>query len=343
MMISSRARMRASLRLTALVLSLVMALAAAAAEPSEIRVAEQYGLAFLPLMIMRDQRLIERRAKQFGLAKLEVKWARLGAVSAINDALLAGELDFAAGGVPSLVLLWSKTRGTPEAVRGIGALGDIPNELVVSRPEVKSIRDLGPQDKIAVTAVKISNQALALQMAAAQQFGEENYEKLDPLTVGMAHPDAAVALLSGSGGITAHFSSPPFLERELRSPRLHSILSTYDVLGGPATLNVIWTLARFHDEHPKTYQVFVESLDEAINLLNLDKRAAAVTYKRLTNDSESVEAIATMLEDPRLAFTLTPHRVLRTAEFMYRIGRVKHRPASWKDLFFDNVHGREGN
>jgi len=228
-------------------------------------------------------------------------------------------------------------------VRGIGALGDIPNELVVSRPEVKSIRDLGPQDKIAVTAVKISNQALALQMAAAQQFGEENYEKLDPLTVGMAHPDAAVALLSGSGAITAHFSSPPFLERELRAPQLHSILSTYDVLGGPATLNVIWTLARFHDAHPKTYRAFVESLEEAIDLLNRDKRAAAATYKRMTNDSESVEAIAAMLEDPRLAFTLTPHRVLRTAEFMHRIGRVKHRPASWKDLFFENVHSLKGS
>jgi NitT/TauT family transport system substrate-binding protein len=42
-------------------------------------------------------------------------------------------------------------------------------------------------------------------------------------------------------------------------------------------------------------------------------------------------------------FTLTPHRVLRTAEFMHRIGRVKHRPASWKDLFFPNLHGREGS
>src|SRR5713101_7629659 len=262
---SRRGRVRGAVRLMALVLSLVTALAAAAAEPSEIRVAEQYGLAFLPLMIMRDQRLIERRAKQFGLAKLEVKWARLGAVSAINDALLAGELDFAAGGVPSLVLLWSKTRGTPEAVRGIGALGDIPNELVVSRPEVKSIRDLGPQDKIAVTAVKISNQALALEMAAAKEFGDREYEKLDSLTVGMAHPDATAALLSGSGGITGHFSSPPFMERELAKAQLRSILSTYDVLGGAATLNVIWTLARFHDEHPKTYQVFVESLDEAIN------------------------------------------------------------------------------
>src|SRR5207237_6977323 len=107
--------------------------------------------------------------------------------------------------------------------------------------------------------------------------------------------------------ITAHFSSPPFLQRELRSPRLHSILSTYDVLGGPATLNVIWTVAKFHDEHPKTYRVFVESLEEAIDLLNRDKRAAAATYKRLTNDSESVETITAMLEDPRLAFALTPH------------------------------------
>jgi len=207
-----------------------------AAEATEIRIAEQYGLAFLPLMIMRDQRIIERRGAQLGVAKLDVKWAKIGAVNAINDALLAGELDFAAGGVPSLVLLWAKTRNTAGAVRGVAALGDIPNELIVSRREVKSIRDLGPSDKIAVTAVKISNQAIALQMAAAQEFGPDNYEKLDPLTVGMAHPDAAVALLSGSGGITGHFSAPPFLERELRAKGLHSILSTYDVLGGPATL-----------------------------------------------------------------------------------------------------------
>ena len=94
--------MRGSLRLTALVLSLAMALAAAAAEPSEIRVAEQYGLAFLPLMIMRDQHLVERRAKQLGLAKLEVKWARLGAVSAIVGALLyfGTRLPFRLGRLP---------------------------------------------------------------------------------------------------------------------------------------------------------------------------------------------------------------------------------------------------
>jgi NitT/TauT family transport system substrate-binding protein len=329
--------------LFARLLGLILVIAGAARpERSEIRVAEQYGLTFLPLMIMRDGALVEAHARRLGLPAARVTWIKLGAVSSINDALLAGELEFAAGGVPSLVTLWSKTRGTPGEVRGVGALGDVPNDLVVSRPDVKSIRDLGPQDKIAVSAVKISNQALALQMAAAKEFGEQHYEKLDPLTVGMAHPDATVALLSGSGSITAHFSSPPFTQRELAKPPLHSILSTYDVLGGPATLNVVWTTKQFHDANPKMYQAFVGALEEALEIIARDKRAAAAVYKRLGNASESLEDIVAMLQDPRIVFTITPHRVLRTADFLYRTGRVKHRPASWKDLFFANVHGLEG-
>ena len=190
--------------------------------------------------------------------------------------------------------------------------------------------------------MKISNQALALQMAAAKEFGDRQYDRLDSLTVGMAHPDATVALLSGSGTITGHFSSPPFMQRELSKPPLHSILSTYEILGGPATLNVVWTRTQFHDENPRMYRAFVDALEEAIEMIGRDKRSAAAVYKRLGNASESLEEIVAMLEDPRIVFTLTPHRVLRTADFMYRIGRVKHRPASWKDLFFANVHGREG-
>jgi len=99
---------------------------------------------------------------------------------------------------------------------------------------------------------------------------------------------------------------------------------------------------QFLDENPKAYRAFVEALEEAIELIRRDKRAAAAVYKRLGNASETVEEILAILEDPRIVFTLTPHRVLRTAEFMHRIGRVKNRPRSWKDLFFENVHGREG-
>ena len=45
----------------------------------------------------------------------------------------------------------------------------------------------------------------------------------------------------------------------------------------------------------------------------------------------------------RIVFTNTSHGVLRTAELMHRIGRIKVRPGSWEDLSFENVHGRNGS
>src|SRR5215813_12300636 len=192
-------------------LLIILFAAPAFAETTEIRCAQQYGTSYLALMIMQDQKLIEKHARQAGLGDVNVTWVKLGGPGPMNDALLSGGLDFGTGGVPSLITLWAKTQGTNLEVRGVGALNDMPNELMTSNPRVKALKDFGPGDKIAVTTVKISTQALLLQMAAAKEFGEQNYEKLDPLTVSLPHPDAAAALLSGSGTITAHFASPPFL------------------------------------------------------------------------------------------------------------------------------------
>jgi len=322
-----------------LLLLLLIALPAFA-ETSEIRCAQQYGTSYLALMLMQDQKLIEKHARQAGLGEMKVTWAKLGGPGAMNDALLSGGLDFGTGGVPSLVTLWAKTQGE---VRGVGALNDMPNELITSNPKVKTVKDFGPGDKIAVTTVKISTQALLLEMAAAQAFGEKEYEKLDSLTVSMPHPDAAAALLSGSGGITAHFASPPFLYQELAKPGLHSVTSSYEILGGPATFNVVWSRKRFHDENPKAYQAFVAAFQEATDLINKDKRAAAEAYKRMSGTSESIGDLVKQLDDPKVKFTLEPHRLIVTAEFLYRTKRVNKKPSSWKDLFFDNVHSLSGS
>ena len=322
-----------------LLLLLLIALPAFA-ETSEIRCAQQYGTSYLALMLMQDQKLIEKHARQAGLGEMKVTWAKLGGPGAMNDALLSGGLDFGTGGVPSLVTLWAKTQGE---VRGVGALNDMPNELITSNPKVKTVKDFGPGDKIAVTTVKISTQALLLEMAAAQAFGEKEYEKLDSLTVSMPHPDAAAALLSGSGGITAHFASPPFLYQELAKPGLHSVISSYEILGGPATFNVVWSRKRFHDENPKAYEAFVAAFQEATDLINKDKRAAAEAYKRMSGTSESIGDLVKQLDDPKVKFTLEPHRLIVTAEFLYRTKRVNKKPSSWKDLFFDNVHSLSGS
>lgn len=192
------------------------------AETNKINAAKQYGLSYLPLMIMEDQKLVEKHAAAAGLKDLTVHWVTLGGPSAMNDALLSGGIDFGTGGVPSLSTLWAKTRNTPLAIHGVAALNDMPVDLVTANPNVKTLHDFTDKDKIAVTSVKISTQALLLEMAVAKEFGEANYEKLDSLTVSMPHPEAMTALMSGSAGINAHFSSPPFqIYRTHRSEDSH--------------------------------------------------------------------------------------------------------------------------
>src|SRR6266436_4967496 len=284
----------------------------ARAETNEIRAAQQYGLSYLALMLMEDGKLVEKHAKQAGLPELKVTWAKLGGPQPMN-------------------------------VKGVGALNDMPNELIVGRPEVKSIRDLGAQDKIAVTSVKISTQALLLQMAAAKEWGDKEYEKLDSLTVSMSHPDSLTALLSGSGAISGHFASPPFSYQEKAKPPLHAILNSYDILGGQATFNVVWSSSKFHDANPTAYKAFSDAFQEATDAINKDKRAAAETYKRMTKTTESIESLMQMMNDPKIVFTLEPHRMMTTADFMHRIGRIKVKPLSWKDLFFENVHSLKGS
>ncbi|HKD40688.1 MAG TPA: ABC transporter substrate-binding protein [Myxococcaceae bacterium] len=325
--------------------SLILAALAgrSAAEVTQIRAAQQYGLSYLALMIMEDKKLVEKQAKASGLGEVKVTWAKLGGPGAMNDALLSGGLDFASGGVPSLITLWAKTKDTPIWVRGVGALNDMPVELITSNPKVKTIRDFTEKDKIAVTSVKISTQALLLQMAAAKEWGDANYEKLDSLTVSMPHPDAMTALLSGSGAITAHFSSPPFEYQEKAKPGLHQVISNYEILGGRATFNVVWATTKFHDANPKAYAAFVAAFEEATDLINKDRGAAAAIYKRMTNTSESVEALVTQMSDPQVEFTLAPHLTMKTAEFMFKIGRINKKPSDWKELYFPNVHRLSGS
>jgi NitT/TauT family transport system substrate-binding protein len=159
----------------------------------------------------------------------------------------------------------------------------------------------------------------------------------------MSHPDGQTALLSGASEITAHFSSPPFQYQQLAKPGIHTVLNSYDVLGGPATFNLVWTTAKFRTENPKLYDAFVKALDEAIAIINADKRAAAEAYLRLSKDKDSVDDIVKLLNDPGIRYTTTPENVMKYVNFMLKTGSIKVKPDSWKDLFFPNAHSLPGS
>jgi len=330
-------------RRVCILLSIALACTSTAfAEVSELKVAKQYGISYLPLMLMEDGKLIEKHARAAGV-DVTVTWATFAGANVMNDALLSNSLQFASGGVGGLITLWSRTRGNPLDVRGVSAINSMPLYLNTRNPAVKSIKDFTDKDRIALPAVKVSIQAITLQMAAERAFGEGQQGRLDPLTVTMSHPDGQLALLSGQSEIDAHFSSPPFQYQQLRNPAIHTVLNSYDVLGGPATFNVVWTTSKFRNENPKLYDAFVKALDEATALINSDRPKAAEAYLRISRDKDSVQEIVAMLNDPQIVFTTTPQNIMKYVDFMFKTGSIKVKPDTWKDLFFPNALSLPGS
>jgi NitT/TauT family transport system substrate-binding protein len=316
---------------------------AAHAETGEVRIAQQYGISYLPLMLIEHNNLLEKHVKAAGLGEVKVTWAKFAGGNVMNDALLSNSLDFASAGVAPAVTLWAKTRGTPSEVKLVTAMNSMPILLNTRNPNVKTIKDFTEKDKIALPAVKVSIQAVTLQMAAEKAFGEGQQNRLDALTVSLAHPDAQAALLSGSSEITGHFSSPPFQYQQLEKPGIHTVVNSYDVLGGPATFNVIYATSKFRDNNPKTYQAFLAAFAEATAIINRDKKAAAEFYLKTSRDKDTVEDILKMLNDPQVEFTQTPKNITKYTDFLFKIGSIKVKPASWKDLFFPEIHALAGS
>jgi NitT/TauT family transport system substrate-binding protein len=306
-----------------------------AAETKELRVAKQYGLGYLQMMVMEDMKLVEKHANAASLGDVKVSWSTFRSSDVMNDALLSGNLDFASLGTNGLATIWAKTKGTPVEVKGAAGFNFLPLGLVTRDPNVKTVADYTEKHKIAVPAVRVSNQAILLQMAAAKQFGQANYMKLDPLTVSMTHPDAMAALLSGAGEISSHFASSPFLQKELEKTGIRQILSSTEILGGHINFNILATTTKFHAANPKAYAAYLAAMQEATEIINKDKRAAAELYIRMTKDKSSTEdLLKIMAASGEYNFNQRPVGDMRMIEFMHAIGSIKVKPESWNDLLF---------
>ena len=311
-------------------------------QATSVRLGKQYGLPYLPQMVMESHKLIEKHAAALGIPTLQVGWVTLGGPGALNDALLSGQIEFVNVAVPALGTLWDKTTGTPLEARGLCAVQSMPYLLVTRNPEAKSIADFGERDRIAVPTVKISGQAMLLQMAAAKRWGFDQYEKLDPFTITLPHPDAMQALFSGA--ITTHFAVGPFYYYELARPELRSVLKSYDVVGGKHTNGLQLTTRRFYDANPKICTAVLRAHEEANAFINAYPRDAAQVYATLANDKRnSVDDLARMIADPDNDWTTIPANVMTLLAFMHKVGRVKRMPASWQDLFLPDIHPASGS
>ena len=332
---------------TTAVASAALALAAfsgaAQAEVSTLRVSHGYGILYLPLMVMRDQQLIEKQAKKMGLGDIKMVWLTLDGGNVINDAMLAGNLDVAGTGAPGFITLWSKAQGIPRSeVISLGALSTYSLWLNTNNPSVKSLKDFTAKDKIALPGIKTSLSAVVLQMAAAKTFGPENYAKLDPLTVSLSHPDAVGALLSGKTEITAHFTSPPFSYQEAKDPKITRVLNSSDLLGN-ITLDVVFSPKHFTESNPKLTAAFMAAQEEANAFIAADRKGAAEAFLRISKIKMTQPEVEQILADKDTQFSTTPDGLMEYVNFMAKAKTIKTQPAKWSDMFVPAFQTRKGS
>lgn len=314
------------------------------AEDSVIRISKQYGLGYMSMMVMEHEHLVERHTAKAGLPGVTLEWSVLGGPGPQIDALLAGQIGFIGPGSTTLATLWDKTAGTAREIKALSSLQSMPFVLMTRNPAIHSISDLTERDKIALPGVKITGHALTLEMAAAQQWGFANYDRLDSLTITLAHPDAMAALMGGQSEINCHLASSPFYYYEQKAPSVHQVFKSYDVTGGMHTNGVMLTSKAYHDANPRVCAAVLAAQQEANDFIRANPRQTAEIYLAMTGDRQaSVAQMAGWVADPDVVYTTVPMKVMDFAAFMHKVGRLKRQPDSWKDMFFEEGQGVSGS
>jgi len=329
-------------RRTALAAAASLVALPARAEAKPVRISHGYSTGYLPMMVIRDQHLLEKYAEKAGIGPLDVTWRIEDGGNIINDAMLAGVLDIAGIGIPGYLVLRDRTRGKRQEVTGISALNTGAQWLNTINPRLKTLADYGPGDRIALPGIKTSYSAVVLQMCVAKTFGIENYAKLDPLTVGIPHPEAIAALLSGKTEITSHMASAPFSYQELKDPKVHRVLSTREVLG---TMSILMAMTQksFADANPGLMKAYLAAQAEANAFIEANRPAAAELYLRVTQLRVPMAELMETLNDPENTYNAVPLGAQGYAAFLAKIGTLKETPGSWKDLFLSDLHDKDGS
>ena len=190
--------------------------------------------------------------------------------------------------------------------------------------------------------IKTSYAAIVLEMAVAKVFGVQNYAKLDPLTVGLPHPEAYAAMMSGKTEIKSHLASAPFSYQELKNPAVHRILSTREFLG-PMSILLTMTPLQFATANPGLMQAVLAAQEEANGIIAHDPDSAVTSYLRATQLQVPRQEMLDMLADPENSYSVGREGSLTHANFLAETGVIKTKVNSWTDLFLPLLHGRAGS
>lgn len=314
--------------LTTLLAAAVFSTAAMAKD--EVRVAAQFGLGYAPLFAMaKKPEFLHKYAPD-----AEIKFVQLTGGAAVREALLSDSVDIGGLAMLPVIQAWAKGADLKIAL----GLSDMPIQLITWRPDLKSVKDLTPDDKVNVISIG-SPQTLVMKMAAMKYFGSPT--ALDNRFVTMAHPDAVAAVIS-KRGIAAEFATPPYIRMLLKHPEMHVILSNKDFAEADFMLICAAAGKRFVEGKPKLYAATISALKDVIEWMNTKPEEAAAFFAANQPGHLSEADWLAEMKQPGVHFSPAPRGLANLSAFMAKIGVTK-KAGTYEELTWPNLHGAGGN
>ncbi len=302
-----------------------------AAQPSraqqQVKIGIGFGLAFLPVYICEDLKLVEKYAKA---QRLDVKasYPRFLGSGPIRDAVGSGAIDMAPFGTAPFLAAWEQQKDSPQQVIAVSGITTMPLTLLSNRPNVSAMSGLGPTDRIAMPSLT-APQMILLEMEAAKLFNKP--DRFDGQVIALSPADALSALIDGTGVVTAYFASPPYTQLALRDGKIHALLGSADVVDGKASFLLLGATRAYVAAHPQMPDVIEKAIDEAARIIHDDpQRAAQIFLTHEPSKALSGSVIEAVLRQIKDEFGTGIYGVRSFADFMVQQGELKEAPRSWR-------------
>lgn len=297
-----------------------------AGETEKLSIAYQYGLAYAPLAIMKEEGLIEEAYKEATGKTVEIVWNQMSAGADINTGIAAGSIQVGFLGVaPAITGVVSNV-----GYKIFTNLSGQEHGLMTNDENIKTLGDLiGSGKQIAL--VNIGSIQHIILGIALDHAGYDAHA-LDSNLVAMKHPDGMTSLETGA--VACHLTTNPYLYKE-RDEGLYEVEGISDVWSGRNSFIVGVASTELFEDRPELYTALCSAVEDAISYLNENPEdAAELTYEFDGNSPEEE------LEYLQAGFYATQTSgIFECAKFMADAKFIDEAPGSYDDLVFENVKG----
>lgn len=281
-------------------------------ESETLIIADQFGLAYTPIEIMKQKGFLEEALKKNGIDNIEIKWQKFENTVAIREAMLSGSLDIGFVGIPPFLL--ALDNGMPWKI--MTGLSESNVSLITKDTNINTLSDLTHNNHI-ILPQPGSIQHILLMMASEESIGDAH--QYDEQLITLSHPDGVVAFTSGESG-QLHFTTPPFIQEDLKVEGAHEILNGQDAFGGEFTFIVgVCQEALYKDQ--KKYQSFMDALEQSFEFI---EKSPKETYSILSENYDyTPQEIQAYLAPDQMHFSSEVKGIDRFVSFMRSTNQLK--------------------